>query len=197
MWLFNFLDEELGDAVLQANTNSAPKDMSEHTLLLSIKALAVKNESKLVHRIKLGRAFQPSGVPIRNHLSTLKGMDRQCEYAIQCTHCNTLVDFSREVIQDQIIGGLNDLDIVSELLGDVTVNRTLEEVIEFIRYENGYQSIEGGSVWSRPNHARLWVSVIVFKPSSHSSAPSDARSPRKICSAFAMAGLQLRKWLPI
>ena len=64
MWLFNCLDEELGDAVLQANTNPAPKDTLEHALLLSIKALAVKKESKLVHRIKLGRASQPSGVPI-------------------------------------------------------------------------------------------------------------------------------------
>ena len=52
MWLFNCLDEELGDAVLQANTDPAPKDTSEQTLLLSIKALAVKKESKLVHRIK-------------------------------------------------------------------------------------------------------------------------------------------------
>ena len=98
MWLFNCLDEELGDAVLQANTNPAPKDMSEQTLLLSIKALAVKKESKLVHRIKLGRAAQPSGVPIRNHLATLKGMARQCEYTIQCTHCNTLVDFSTKTL---------------------------------------------------------------------------------------------------
>lgn len=103
MWLFNCLDEELGDAVLQAKTNPAPKDMSEQTLLLSIKALAVKKESKLVHRIKLGRTSQPSGVPIRNHLATLKGMARQCEYTIQCTNCPTLVDFSKEVIQDQII----------------------------------------------------------------------------------------------
>ena len=95
MWLFNCLDEELGDAVLKGNTNPAPKDMSEQTLLLSIKALAVKKESKLVHRIKLGRASQPSGVPIRNHLATLKGMARQCEYTIKCTQCDTLVDFSR------------------------------------------------------------------------------------------------------
>ena len=84
MWLFSCMDEELGDAVLKANTNPAPKDMSEQTLLLSIKALAVKRESKLVHRIKLGRASQPSGVPIRNHLATLKGKARQCEYTIQC-----------------------------------------------------------------------------------------------------------------
>ena len=76
MWLFNCLDEELGDAVLKANTNPAPKDMSEQNLLLSIKALAVKKESKLIHRIKLGRASQPLGVPIRNHLATLKGMAR-------------------------------------------------------------------------------------------------------------------------
>ena len=69
MWLFNCLDEELGGAVLQANTNPALKDMSEQALLLSIKALAVKKESKLVHRIKLGRTSQPSGVPIRNHLA--------------------------------------------------------------------------------------------------------------------------------
>ena len=53
MWLFNCLDEELGDPVLlQANTNPAPKDMSKQALLLSIKSLAVKKESKLVHRIK-------------------------------------------------------------------------------------------------------------------------------------------------
>ena len=132
MWLFNCLDGELGDAVLQANIGTLPKDMSEQDLLKSIKTLAVKKESKLVHRIKLGRASQPSGVPIRNHLATLKGLARQCEYTIKCTNCNTMVDFSQEVIQDQLIRGLNDPDIVSDLLGDVTVNRTLEEVIEFV-----------------------------------------------------------------
>ena len=95
MWLFNCLDEELGDAVLQANTNPAPKDMSEQAHLLSIMSLAVKKESKLVQRIKLGRTSQPIGIPIRNHLAALKGMARQCEYTIQCTHCTTLVDFSR------------------------------------------------------------------------------------------------------
>ena len=136
MWLFNCLDDELGDAVLQANIGTAPQNMSEQTLLRSIKTLAVKKESKLVHRIKLGRASQPSGVPIRNHLATLKGLARQCEYTIKCTHCRTMVDFSQEVMQDQLIRGLNDPDIVSELLGDVTVNRTLEEVIG-VRGEEG------------------------------------------------------------
>ena len=182
MWLFNCLDEELGDAVLQANNNPAPKDMSEQTLLLSIKALAVKKESKLVHRIKLGRASQPSGVPIRNHLATLKGKARQCEYAIQCTHCNTLVDFSKEVIQDQINRGLNDPDIVSELLGDVTVNRTLEEVIEFIvrkeraKIDSSTVSVEQSvsTVKSAPNtpHTK--------PPCRHCKGPSHGPETRQV-----------------
>ena len=54
-------------------------------------------------------------------------------------------DFSREVIQDQTIRGLNDPDIVSELLGDVTVNRTLEEVMEFIARKE-QAKIESSSV---------------------------------------------------
>ena len=47
MWLFNCLDEELRNAVLQANTNPAPKDMSEQALLLSIKALAVQKSDSV------------------------------------------------------------------------------------------------------------------------------------------------------
>ena len=42
------------------------------------------------------------------------------------------VDFSLDVIQDQLIRGFNDTDIVSDLLGDMKVDRTLEEVVEYV-----------------------------------------------------------------
>ena len=61
--------------------------MTEQDLTQSIKQLAVKNESKLVHRIKLGRNTQPPGVLVRNHLATLRGLARQCEYLAKCTSC--------------------------------------------------------------------------------------------------------------
>ena len=191
MWLFNCLDEELGDAVLKANTNPAPKDMSEQTLLLSIKALAVKKESKLVHRIKLGRASQPSGVPIRNHLATLKGMARQCEYTIKCPECDAQVDFSREVVQDQIIRGLNDPGIVSELLGDVTVNRTLEEVIEFVarkeqaKIESSAVSVEQSvsAVRTTPNTPQSKAPCRHCKGPSH--GPETRQVRRETCPAWS------------
>ena len=143
MWLFNCLDSELGDAVLQANPGTDPRDMTEADMTLSIKQLAVKKESKLVHRIKFARAAQPPGIPIRNYLATLKGLARQYEYFTQCVNCQTVVDFSLEVIQDQLIRSLNDKDIVSDLLGDVKVDRTLAEVVEYVaRKEQGKVSVE-------------------------------------------------------
>ena len=141
MWLFNCLDQELGDAVLQANIGTAPQDMTEQDLTQSIKQLDV-------HRIKLGRTSQPPGVPVRNHLATLRGLARQCEYLAKCTNCEHMLDFSQEVIQDQLIRGLNDPEIVSELHGDRKVDMSLREVVEFVarkeqaKTERGTVSVE-------------------------------------------------------
>ena len=41
-----------------------------------------------------------------------------------------MVDFSLDVIQDQLIRGLNNTDIVSDLLGYVKVDKILYEVVE-------------------------------------------------------------------
>ena len=51
MRLFNCLDRDLGDAVLKDNPGTEPTDMTEAALTASIKKLAVKVESKLIHRI--------------------------------------------------------------------------------------------------------------------------------------------------
>ena len=148
MWLLNCLDQEPGDAVLQANIGTAPQNMTEQDLTQSIKQLAAKNETKLVHRIKLGRTSQPPGVPVRNHLATLRDLARQCEYLTKYTNCEQMVDFSQEVIHDQLIRGLNDPEIVSELLGDSKVDMSLKEVVEIAarkeqaKTERGTVSVE-------------------------------------------------------
>ena len=63
--------------------------MTEATLLAAIKKLAVKQESKLAHRIKMGKAIQSPGVTIRTFHAQLKGLATACEYTItsqcQCT----------------------------------------------------------------------------------------------------------------
>ena len=54
-WLFNCLDKDLGDEVIKANPGNEPQSMTEAALTACIKKLAVKVESKLLHRIKMGK----------------------------------------------------------------------------------------------------------------------------------------------
>ena len=107
-WLFTCLDRDLGDTVLKANPGIEPQDMTEVDLTASAKKLAVKVESKLVHRIRMGKAFQQPGVGIDNYLAILKGLARQCEYTVNCSSCNNATDYSEEVISDQLVRGLAD-----------------------------------------------------------------------------------------
>ena len=51
VYLFNCLEQDLRDDILRANPSAQVSDMSEAALTTAIKTLAVKVESKLVHRI--------------------------------------------------------------------------------------------------------------------------------------------------
>ena len=54
--LFNCLDEDLRSDVLRANPDRNFDTWAEKDLMEAIQILAVKMESKLVHRIKMGQA---------------------------------------------------------------------------------------------------------------------------------------------
>ena len=112
--------------MLKANPGTEPQGMSEADLTASTKKLAVKVESKLVHRIRMSKAFQQPGEGINNYLATLKGLARQCEYSVNCSSCNTATDYSEEVISDQLVRGLADEDILDALIGDEKTDRTLQ-----------------------------------------------------------------------
>ena len=131
-WLFNCLDKDLGDEVIKANPGNEPQTMTEAVLIASIKKLAVKVESKLLHRIKMGKLQQDPGVSVNNYLAALRGQSRQCQYEVQCSSCNAQTDYSEEVILDQLIRGLHNQDIVADLIGDEKTDRTLLETVEFI-----------------------------------------------------------------
>ena len=67
-----------------------------------------------------------------NHLATLKGFARQCKYSITCSSCNAAIDYSEEVISDQLVRGIADEDILADLIGEEKTDRTLLEMVEFI-----------------------------------------------------------------
>ena len=131
-WLFACLDRDLGDEVIKANPGTEPQNMTEAALTASIKKLAVKVESKLLHRIKMGQLRQDPGVSVNNYLAALRGQARQCQYLVTCSSCNAQTDYSEEVILDQLIRGLHSQDIVADIIGDEKTDRSLLETVEFI-----------------------------------------------------------------
>ena len=90
-YLFNCLDKDLQDDVLRARPEQNISEISVDDLKDAIKELAVKTESVLVHRIKLGDMVQTAGVGVRNFLATLKGQAKLCEFGVKCS-CNKSVD---------------------------------------------------------------------------------------------------------
>ena len=151
VYLFNCLDSDLKDDILRANPSTDISQIPEAELTEIIKTLAVKIESKLVHRIKMGQATQPPGSSIRNFLATLKGQSKLCEFKIHCQTCLVDLDYSEEVILDQLVRGISDKEILADLLGDTKTDRSLSEVVDFIarkeqaKLEQGTVSYESTS----------------------------------------------------
>ena len=108
--------------------------MSEADVLAAIKRLAVKEESTLVQRIRLSRMTQAPGTPIRTFLATLKGQAALCQYTAKCREpgCQHSYDYSTEIIKDNLIRGIADPEILSDLLGDPKTDRNLDETVCFI-----------------------------------------------------------------
>ena len=108
--------------------------MAEADLLAAIKRLAVKDESVLVKRIKLSKLTQAPGSPIRTFLSLLRGQAALCQYSVKCkvAGCDHIYDYSEEIIKDNLIRGIADSEILSDLLGDPKSDRTLDEIVTYI-----------------------------------------------------------------
>ncbi|KAK6178258.1 hypothetical protein SNE40_013066 [Patella caerulea] len=102
--------------------------MPENELLNAIKRLAVKEESTLVHRLKMNRMVQSPATGIRTYQAAL------CQYKATCKEpgCVHVCDYSEEIIKDNLIRGIADPEILSDLLGDSKTDRTLDETVSFL-----------------------------------------------------------------
>ena len=108
--------------------------MAEADLLAAVKRLAVKDESILVPRIKLNKMTQSPGTGVRTFLANLRGQASLCQYKSTCKEagCTHVFDYSDEIIKDNLVRGIADPEIMSDLLGDPKIDRTLEETVSFI-----------------------------------------------------------------
>ena len=67
-------------------------------------------------------------------MAGLRGQAALCQYTAKCKvgGCTHTYDFSDEIIKDNLVRGIADQEIISDLLGDSKTDRTLEETVQFI-----------------------------------------------------------------
>ena len=131
--LFYCCSEELRLDIMR-DTRADVSLMPEDDLLAEIKRLSVREESILVHRMKLGRMTQTPGMGVRTFVANLRGQASLCKFTVKCSEpeCTHTFDYGNEIIKDNLIRGLSDHEILADLLGDPKTDRTLEEIVSYI-----------------------------------------------------------------
>ena len=121
--MFYCCSEDLRGDILRDTQNDL-STMSESDITDTIKRLAVKQESTLVHRIRLGKMTQSPGTSIRTYLASLRGQAALCQYVKKCTvtDCTHTFDFSDEEIESMMREWNYALEIVED-----TYNSLLEK----------------------------------------------------------------------
>ena len=161
--LFHCCDDDLMTDIMRDHQGDVAS-MPEPDLLAAIKRLAVTEESTLVHRIRLGKMTQAPTMPIRTFLANLKGQASPCQYVATCKEqgCNHEYDFSSEIIKDNLIRGIADPEILSDILGDSKTDRTLGETVAFIA-----QKEQGKATRAAVGDSTSSMSQSLTKPESH------------------------------
>ena len=189
VYLFNCLDHDLRADILRANPSTVIGEMSEADLTAAVKVLAVKMESKLVHRIRMGQATQPPGHSIRNFHASLKGQAKLCQFKVSCPDCQTVVDYSEEVILDQLVRGISDKEILADLLGETKDDMPLQGVVDYIarkeqaKTEQGTVSCEqANTVHQSPSRGSTGSTCWACQGKSH--GPNTIRTRQEKCPAW-------------
>ena len=98
------------------NFPSTTSSSSESILLAQLKQIAVRVKNRAVNRFKLSTLHQDKGEPIRRFAGRCRGLASVSEYSVQFTACHVPVNYTDEVIIDQLITGIAESKIQKDVL---------------------------------------------------------------------------------
>ena len=104
----------------------------EKTLLKHLKALAVRDTNRLMNRSILWNMNQDHNEPVTAYISKLKGQAAICDYSLKCKDCDSVNDYSLDIVTDQIIRGLANIDIQQEVLASGKKLTEHEQIVNFV-----------------------------------------------------------------
>ena len=108
--------------------------LTEETLLDTVRDVFVKKRNRMVNRLKLHNLLQGEDQPVQQYVASLKQIARTCQFNVKCTSdgCDTIVDYSQEIVLDQLVRGLNDEDVQKKVLACKEADFNLDAVEKVI-----------------------------------------------------------------
>ena len=134
-----YLGTCLGDTVVSSVYGRLGHDkytgLSTGDLLKEARKLVVRSRNKLVHRLKLGSMVQGGDEPVAAFETRLKPVARTGKFQIKCLGCNQKVDYTDEMVVDNLIRGLADEEVKKKVLAAPEAECTLDKVLRLVEAE--------------------------------------------------------------
>ena len=126
--------------------------LDEKGLLREVKDMFVKKRNRMVNRLKLQGLVQGDDQPVQQFIATLKQVARTCQYYVKCTSasCRATIDYSQEMVLDQLVRGLNDNEIQRKVLSCKEEDFNLDTVEKVIIAEESSRATQKESEPSTP-----------------------------------------------
>ena len=108
---------------------------TETVILAELKQIAVCKRNKAVNRVKLSSLRQDKGEPIRKFAGRVRSLAVVNGYSVKCTgaECGQDVSYTEPVIMDQLIAGLADGEIQTDVLSHTEADTwDLEKLLKYV-----------------------------------------------------------------
>ena len=159
--LFQCCEKSLKRLLLKENPDVI--EAGEDTLIKAMKRMAVLHVATSVRRTNLLSARQDHGQTFREFFANVRAAAATCEYSIKCPHecCNekSPVDYSPMVIKDILIAGIEDSEIMKDVLGMAELDaKSDRDIVKFVEEKelarNALQATSSTNALSSYNKSR-------------------------------------------
>ena len=110
-------------------------EMKETDLMEEARKMNLKKRNKLVNRLKLNLLVQGRDESITSFEKGTKPLARTGRFTEKCKGCGGDVDYTDQIVLDNLIRGLADKDNKKKVLAMPEENCKLESVLKFVQAE--------------------------------------------------------------
>ena len=162
--------------------------LTEETLLDNVKEVFVKKRNRMINRLKLQSQVQGPDQPVQQYIAALKQIARTCKYRVKCSKdgCDQNVDYSNEMVLDQLVKGLNDDEIQKKVLSSKEDEFNLQNVEKIIVAEECSKATQKESKSTLPSEQIAQMSA--YKRNKRAMATQNQKQDSNNCKSCGEEG---------